>query len=189
VTSQAHAAAPAAPAAAASTPAAPAAPPPAPARPPTPPAPAKPYQIYDSVTPSGIPSSQHVVATYATGPYAASPSQVSGRGKVLWIDTNGSDPKANVLDVEPTDVTPPGAATWAKARLSADPNSTAIIYTMRSEWPAVQSAVASLPAQMQSHVRYWIADPTGVPHIVPGSSATQWYWGNNYDISTASPGF
>jgi hypothetical protein len=60
---------------------------------------------------------------------------------------------------------------------------------MRSEWSAVKSAVAALPASMQSHVRWWIADPTGVPHVVPGSSATQWYWGSNYDITTATPSF
>jgi hypothetical protein len=42
---------------------------------------------------------------------------------------------------------------------------------------------------MRSHVRYWIADPTGQPHIVPGSDATQWYWGSNVDISTATPRF
>jgi hypothetical protein len=53
----------------------------------------------------------------------------------------------------------------------------------------VKSAVAALPASMQSHVRWWIADPTGVPHVVPGSSATQWYWGSNYDITTATPSF
>ena len=41
---------------------------------------------------------------------------------------------------------------------------------------------------MQHQVRWWIADPTGVPHIVPGASATQWYWGHNYDITTARPG-
>ena len=65
----------------------------------------------------------------------------------------------------------------------------AIIYTMRSDWSAVQSAVGTLPSSEQSQVRYWIADPTGVPHVVPGSSATQWYWGSNYDISTANPNF
>jgi hypothetical protein len=42
---------------------------------------------------------------------------------------------------------------------------------------------------MHSHVKYWIADPTGSPHILPGSSATQWYWGANYDITQAAPGF
>jgi hypothetical protein len=140
------------------------------------------------VTPSAIPSG-HEVATYADGHFAASPAQVAGK-KVLWIDTNGSDPKANALDVEPGDATPAGAATWASHKLHADPHGKAIIYTMESDWSAAKSAVrATLPASLQSHVRWWIADPTGVPHVVPGSSATQWYWGTNYDITTAHPGF
>jgi hypothetical protein len=46
-----------------------------------------------------------------------------------------------------------------------------------------------LPQQMQARVHYWIADPTGYNHVVPGSDATQWYWGKNWDISTAMPGF
>src|ERR1700734_3879806 len=87
-------------------------------------APAKPYEIYDSVTPSQIPSG-HEVATYADGGYAVSPSQVHGK-HVLWIDTNGSDPKgAAALDVEPGDATPSGAAAWAKAKVAGDPAGTA----------------------------------------------------------------
>jgi hypothetical protein len=180
------AAAPATPAAAPSQPAA------APAAPTPPPAPApppQPYQLYDSVTPSAIPSSSQAVAVYANGHYAASPSQVGKRGLTLWIDTNGSDPHADVLDVEPGDATPSQAAAWVQQKLNASPNSTAIIYTMRSEWGAVQAAVSHLAWWMPSHTKYWIADPTGVPHIVPGSQATQWYWGQNYDISTALPEF
>jgi hypothetical protein len=42
---------------------------------------------------------------------------------------------------------------------------------------------------MGDHVQWWIADPTGHPHVVPGSDATQWYWGRNFDVSTANPGF
>jgi hypothetical protein len=42
---------------------------------------------------------------------------------------------------------------------------------------------------MRARIRWWIADPTGTPHIVPGSNATQWYWGTGYDESTALPGF
>jgi hypothetical protein len=149
-------------------------------------APARPYEIYDSVTPSSIPSG-HEIATYADGGYAVSPAAVAGK-KVLWIDTNGSDPRAAALDVEPGDASPAGAGSWAADKLHADPRGQAIIYTMRSEWPAAQAAVgASLPASLQSHVRWWIADPTGVPHVVPGASATQWYWGPNYDITTATP--
>ena len=129
------------------------------------------------------------VAVYANGHYAAQPSQVGKRGLTLWIDTNGSDPHADVLDVEPGDATPTQAAAWVQQKLNASPNSTAIIYTMRSDWGAVQAAVSQLAWWMPSHTKYWIADPTGVPHIVPGSQATQWYWGQNYDISTALPSF
>ncbi len=149
---------------------------------------AQPYEIYDSVTPSAIPAG-HEIATYADGPFAVSPSAVAGK-QVLWIDTNGSDPHASALDVEPGDVTPTQAGSWAAQKLQADPQGQAIIYTMESEWSAAQAAVrAALPGAEQSHVRWWIADPTGVPHMVPGASATQWYWGSSYDISTANPGF
>jgi len=147
-----------------------------------------PYLIYDSVTPTAIPS-HHVVATYATGPYAASPSDVAGRKAVLWIDTHGTDPQAAALDVEPGDATPSMAASWAWQRLHAHPREHAIIYTMRSEWAAAQASIGTLPHWMQNHVRWWIADPTGYPHVVPGSNATQWYWGTHYDITTATPGF
>ena len=151
-------------------------------------APAQPYLIYDSVTPTAIPGNQRI-ATYVNGTYAASAGQVAGRGRVLWIDTNGSDPAASALDVEPGDATPAGAAQWIDQKLKAAPQSQAIIYTMLSEWQAVKDNVAALPSWMQSRVRYWIADPTGVPHVVPGANATQWYWGNSYDITTANPGF
>ncbi len=53
----------------------------------------------------------------------------------------------------------------------------------------MKAATLSLPALTQSRIRWWIAYPTGSPHVVPGSQATQWYWGQNYDISTALPGF
>jgi hypothetical protein len=145
------------------------------------------YRIYDSVTPSAIPA-HHEIATYATGAYAVPASHVAGK-KVVWIDTNGTDPHANALDVEPGDVTPAGAATWAQAKLAASPKSIAIIYTMRSDWAATRDAIDTLPQPMRTHVRWWIADPTGVPHIVPGAQATQWYWGPSYDISTAAHSF
>ena len=148
----------------------------------------RPYTIYDSIHPSAIPSHK-VVATYATGNYAAQPSEVAGSKSVMWIDITGRDYAASVLDVEPGDATPATAAEWARHRLASNPHVLARIYTMRSEWGAVQSAVSSLKKSMRDRIRYWIADPTGVPHIVPGSSATQWYWGPNYDITTANPDF
>jgi len=151
--------------------------------------PAGPYLVYDSVIPSALPAN-HVAAAYATGPFAASPAQLAGKGgPVVWIDTRGSDPAASALDVEPGDATPSVAASWAFHRLSQRPHAVARIYTMISEWAAVKAAVAGLPQKMQSRVRWWIADPTGVAHLVPGSDATQWYWGSSYDISTATPRF
>jgi hypothetical protein len=149
-------------------------------------APARPYRIYDSVTPSSLPAGKPA-AVYTNGAYAASASQVAGHKSVLWIDTNGSNPGATVLDVEPGDATPHGAAAWAQQRLDKHPDSVAIVYTMRSSWQDVKDNVAHLPKAQQANVRYWIADPTGVNHIVPGADATQWYWGSHIDISTANP--
>jgi hypothetical protein len=149
--------------------------------------PEQPLQFYDSVTPSAIPAG-NVIATYSTGRYAVSAAAVASR-PTIWIDTQGTDPGASVLDIEPGDATPAMAATWVAAKLTSDPTARARLYTMLSEWPAVQAAIATLPSWMQARVRYWIADPTGVQHMVPGANATQWYWGASYDISTADPGF
>ena len=148
----------------------------------------KQYQFYDSVIPSAIPAGG-IAAVYATGPFAASPSAVASRSKVMWIDVTGSDPQASALDTEPSDATPQQAATWAWNRLHQYPHALARIYTMRAEWPQVQALVASYPANIRARIRWWIADPTGYPHMVPGADATQWYWGSGYDESTANPNF
>ena len=158
-------------------------------------APAKPaaagqqeFTFYDSITPSEIPAHEQM-ATYADGDYAVDRSQVSDPDQVIWIDTDGHDANADALDVEPGDATPSEVAGWVQRRLSTHPGAVAIVYTMRSDWAAAKASVATLPASMQAQVRWWIADPTGHPHIVPGAQATQWYWGQNYDINTAEPGF
>jgi hypothetical protein len=148
----------------------------------------QPYLIYDSVNPQAIPGNP-VVATYADGPNPDSPSDVANFSHVMWIDINASDPHAEALDIEPGCATPSEAAGWVSARLNADPHTVAVLYTMISQWATVKADVSSLPGWMQSRIRWWIADPTGSPHVVPGSDATQWYWGQNYDISTALPGF
>jgi hypothetical protein len=157
--------------------------------PPKPQTPSQPFTFYDSVLPSVVPPGQPI-ATYSTGPFAVSPYQVAGHSKVLWIDTNGSSPQtAGALDVEPGDATPSIAAQWVQQRLTAKPTATAIIYTTLGEWSLVQAAIGTLPSSMQSHVKYWIADPNGIPHMVPGASATQWSWSGTYDTNTAAPGF
>ena len=149
---------------------------------------AKPYLIYDSVVPQTIPAGQ-VVATYATGAHPIPTSAVAGRHTVIWIDTLGTDPSANALDIEPGCASPAQAAGWVRERLTAHPGATAILYTTISQWSTVQADVASLPSSIRAKIRWWIADPTGSPHMLPGAQATQWYWGSSYDISTALPGF
>jgi len=151
-------------------------------------APAQPFLVYDSVTPQTIPGNP-VVATYADGPNPDTPAMVAGRTNVIWISITGYDYNASALDIEPGCASPSQAANWVSQRLTIHPHGVAILYTMISDWSAVQANVASLPSWMKSHIRWWIADPTGTAHIVPGSQATQWYWGPNYDISTALPGF
>ena len=162
---------------------------PAPAKPrPAAPPQALPYLIYDSVTPASVPWGKSVAA-YANGNFRASVSDVAHHNNVLWIDVNGGRSDAMVLDVEPGDATPAGAANWVRARLNSHRDSIAIVYTFRAAWPSVKHHVRGLPSWMRSRVHYWIADPTGVPHVIPGSSATQWYWGKSYDISTVQPNF
>jgi hypothetical protein len=148
----------------------------------------QPVAFFDSVEPAVLPAGQ-AAAVYADGPFATTSASVAGHGSLLWIDVNGSDPNANVLDVEPGDATPAVAAAWASTKLTANPNSQAIVYTFRAEWPSVIAAINTLPASMQSHVKYWISDPTGFPHILPGTAATQWAWGPQYDSDLAAAGF
>ncbi len=149
---------------------------------------AKPYMFYDSVTPQAVPAGAEV-ATYATGARPVPPSAVAGRKNVLWIDTLGTDPAAQVIDVEPGAASPSQVPGWVSSRLRSYPGQVAIVYTSLSQWPQIQADVAGLPSWMRSRIRWWVADPTGSPHIVPGSQATQWYWGSSYDISMAEPNF
>jgi hypothetical protein len=146
----------------------------------------EPVMFYDSVLPGVLPAGE-AAAVYADGPFATTSASVAGHGNVLWIDVNGSDPSANVLDVEPGDASPAEAAAWASTKLTASPNATAIIYTFLADWSSVIDEIDTLPASMQSHVKYWISDPTGVPHIVQGAIATQWAWGSQYDSDEAEP--
>ncbi len=83
----------------------------------------------------------------------------------------------------------PSPPAWVSEKLTQNPKSNAILYSSRAQWGQVIANVSGLPSWMQSHVKYWIADPTGTPHILAGASATQWYWGSVYDISSAVPGF
>ena len=150
------------------------------------------FRFYDSANgPSAIPEGSRM-AIYANGAYAASPrpGDFNGHGNPLWIDVVGNNPNANAVDSEPGDASPLAAAGWAKQRLRIHPNEQAIIYTMKSWWGEAKASVNKcVPPQKRGHVKWWIADPTGRKHIVPGSDATQWAWGKSVDTNEAIDGF
>src|SRR5258706_16371488 len=102
----------------------------------------------------------------------------------MWIDTQATDPDASALDIEPGDATPEQAATWAYQRLSKYPHGLARLYTSQSEWPAVQAAGATPPANKRSPIPWRMADPTGAPHLVPGAVAPPWDLGSGSHTTT-----
>jgi hypothetical protein len=117
---------------------------------------ARPYQIYDSVTPTAIPAGRNV-ATYADGPYAASPSAVAGRGRVLWIDVNGTDLRADALDVEPATPRP------RLPQPGPPPSSRGTRAPLRSSTPTAPGGRQSPPTSTRCHRGCAPASGTGSP--------------------------
>jgi hypothetical protein len=146
--------------------------------------------MYDSVTPSAIPTNAAVVAGYVDGAYAWSnadwarfPQAVKARIAVFPRTNDG-----HVLDVEQGDATPAQAPGWVTMRRTAgiDP----IVYCNASTWPSVISAFRSASVAAPP---YWIAQYDGNPAIPAGAVAKQYNdppgSGGNYDISNASQAF
>lgn len=130
---------------------------------------------------------------YLNGRYAAPAHEAEARFRsILWVDVNGTEPRANVLDIEQFDATAGMASTWVRDHVSFygdGPDVLARLYCSLDKWPSVRLNVSTLSDKYRMHVRYHIANPTGIPHIVPGSDATQWGWFEKYDLSTYRPGY
>lgn len=143
---------------------------------------------YDSTRPWLIPDTAEYIMIYRNGLYAADRAQVQRQfpdATLYDIDVLGTDPGGcGIADVETGDMRPEDVPDWVDARLAAHPNGALCrIYSNLSTWPAVRLAVAKLSEGARAQVRYWVADPTGTPHFVPGSNATQYLWGLNWDES------
>jgi len=146
--------------------------------------------MYDSTRPSAIPADATVVALYRNGRYAATQEQGNQFPMRLWIDVLGTAAQnASILDIETGDATPETVLSWVPARQQFHPYSVARLYCDLSTWPAVKGYVAQLDQSQRAMVRYWIANPTGLPHLVPGSDATQYEWLTGYDVSAFGPGW
>lgn len=143
--------------------------------------------MYDATQPLAIPSDAVAVAGYDDGTVSRWPASAWN----LWSDattrkihvcTYGPRHHGNCLDVERYDSTPSDIPDWADnaiARGVAHP----IIYCGLSAWAACRKAAGKRP------VLWWIANPTGVPHIPAGADACQYGWAGGYDTSLCEPWF
>lgn len=149
--------------------------------------------LYDSTQPLECPHESAYMAIYSNGRYKADRAAVQAAypDTTIWnIDVLGNNPSgASIFDIEKYDGQPDQVLSWVPDRLDAVPNSPARLYCNISTWPSVRLYVARLSPQDREWVRYWIANPTGRPHIVPGAEATQWDWLTLYDISEITSSF
>jgi hypothetical protein len=147
--------------------------------------------MWDSTTPGAIPVGVPIVAGYIDGRFAWTPAQWARLGSSYPVTiTVFGFPGARVADCERGDLTPTTAAIWATTEVWLGRRPT--IYSSRSTWPQVTQQLA-LRGTHTWQVDWWCADPTGTPHLYPGSVATQYAWnqlgqtgGVNADWSTTN---
>lgn len=129
--------------------------------------------LYDSIDPSKIPADAEMVAGYVDGRWPTFLGELQSRfpdAVRVAITVTGQN-GAHVADCESGDLTPAGAAAWAKIQLGSGYHPT--IYTSASNWPAVRAAAAAAGLD-PSQVSYWIADYDGVAELPPGAVAKQY---------------
>lgn len=148
--------------------------------------------MYDSVNSSKIPADAEMASGYIDGQW---PSWFAIRDRFKHLSphhtpTIATSPHhdADVLDVENGDATPADVPAWCERQRKIKPGQIPVVYTSRSMVPAVRAA---LVAAKVAEPQWWVADWTNVPHLVPGSHATQWTSDTTagYDISLVSPDF
>ena len=143
---------------------------------------------YDSTNPQQIPTSAPIVAGYIDGLYAWSPSEwaLFPNAQHVTITVFGAA-GARVADCESGDLTVKASALWAQREVSAGRRPT--IYSDTSSYSSIVAACNQIGVSRGAW-DWWAADPTGGPHLVASSVATQFAWnklgqtnGRNVDIS------
>lgn len=146
-------------------------------------------QMFDSVTWTAIPVNAEIVAGYIDGAYRwpAEAWNHFPKAKLVRIACFASTLAGDVLDVEDGCSRPEQAPGWVKARRAAG-LARPVVYCSRS---LKDTIAAQFDAQGVAQPDWWIADWTGVPHLVPGSVATQYAnppsSGGNWDVSLTAP--
>jgi hypothetical protein len=151
--------------------------------------------MYDSVQWTLIPRGALYIAVYGNGRFAADTGEVAStypKARVYIIDVIGDDPGASIKDVETGDLSINNLPQAIEARFNAHPDSKCRVYCNLSTWPSVKEVVAAgVNSQNRSQIVYWVANPTfpPFPHFVPGSNATQYSFGTDYDTSIIGDAF
>lgn len=136
--------------------------------------------MYDGINIGLIPATASDILCYTDGRYA-NVSAAKARfpqATIHTISAIGTTP-SEWIDVEPGCVWPPSSAVelWLRWRNKG-------FYTNLSGRKILQSLL--LPGEQPE---WFIADPTGIAHIVDGSIATQYQWTPGYDVSLTTPAF
>jgi hypothetical protein len=138
-----------------------------------------------------------IVGAYTNGLYRVLLQDVVARFgavPVAWIDVNGSDVYADVLDVETGDATPAGAVVWVKAKLLTKPVYPPVIYCNRATLTPLFNAMGAAGLHVVTHFRLWIAtlDGTKLVPDMTGVTAVQYagepQTGHHYDESIVYDG-
>lgn len=162
--------------------------PPVPPKPAPKPAPAR-FQMFDSTNASNIPPGSVAVAGYADGAFANIGDMIRDfpRAKHLSIAVN-SAVDASCLDIETGDAVPADAPGWVR-RQHARGLKRPVVYANTSTIAEVVDALTN-DGIKRSEYLVWTAHYTGVPHVEPGSDATQFMdFQERYDVSLCEPWF
>lgn len=144
--------------------------------------------MYDAVTVSNIPHNPEAVAGYVGGSFANYNELLHDfpHAKHLSIAVSASE-DAECLDIEKGDAVPAQAPEWVR-RQHARGLKRPCLYAASSEMPSVLGAVLGNGIE-RNEIRIWTAHWTNVPHVEPGSDATQYAGGQVLDKSQCLPTF
>lgn len=142
----------------------------------------------DSVTPADVPvSGTQVIIGYADGKYDWTSGDFArfAPAATCLVDVNGSDPHADMLDVEKEDASVATAVTWTREKLALKGPYLPIIYCNRSTLTPLFNAMNAAGFFIGKHFLIGIATLDGKTKSVPDMTGV---WGVQWKPASASSG-
>lgn len=140
--------------------------------------------MYDSTNPYDIPTSAQMVAYYMDGLYAWDDNGIRRFSGKPMVSITVLGNVADVADVETGDLRPVQGAAWAAHMISL--GRYPVLYFSRYLYGTVAAAIHAQGIN-DSQWAAWIAEWTGIPHLISGTVATQYdhppHSGGHYDLS------